>query len=289
MELSKEKRTTLDKIVNGLQEIKGVVTVVLGGSYAEGTATESSDLDVGIYYSNDDPFGINDIKTLANKYSVGEDLTVTGFYEWGPWVNGGAWIQTSSGKIDFLYRNLQQVTATIAKAKNGEWENHFEQQPPYGFSSLIYLGEINICLPLYDPDSHIANLKKEIQNYPVKLKQAVILQSLWSAEFAIWHADYFSKNEELYYIAGCLTRAAKNIVTALFAINEIYPLGDKRAISIIEKAPNCPRNLKEKIDGMLALNKEATKENIRHSKALLAETVALAKENYKPFPYNLKE
>jgi hypothetical protein len=57
----------------------------------------------------------------------------------GTWVNGGAWIQTSSGQVDFLYRNLEQVTATITKAKNGEWENDFEQQPPYGFSSVIYL------------------------------------------------------------------------------------------------------------------------------------------------------
>jgi hypothetical protein len=34
---------------------------------------------------------------------------VTGTYEWGPWVNGGAWIQTSAGKVDFLYKNLDQV------------------------------------------------------------------------------------------------------------------------------------------------------------------------------------
>lgn len=62
-------------------------------------------------------------------------------------------------KVDFIYRNLEQVTTTIQKAKNGEWENHFEQQPPYGFSSIIYLAEINTCISLYDPDAFISLIK----------------------------------------------------------------------------------------------------------------------------------
>jgi predicted nucleotidyltransferase len=288
MELSKEKQEVLNNIVNDLKKINGVVAVVLGGSYAAGKATKSSDLDIGIYYAQENPFSITDIKAIANKYSISENPTVTNFYEWGPWVNGGAWIHTSCGKVDFLYRNLEQVTTTIAKAKNGEWENHFEQQPPYGFSSIIYLAEIKACIPLHDPNVHFANLKKEIQNYPAKLKDAVIGQSLWSAEFTIWHAEYFfAKNEDIYNTAGCLSRAVKNIVTALFAVNEIYPLGDKRAITILEKAPKCPHDLKEKIDGILTLNKNAVGNNIDLLKTLFKETVELSKENYKPFPYNL--
>lgn len=62
---------------------------MLGSSYAAGAAKESSDLDIGIYYSEQSPFNIDDIKAVANKYSVSEDITVTIFYEWSPWVNGG--------------------------------------------------------------------------------------------------------------------------------------------------------------------------------------------------------
>lgn len=290
MEIPKHKQSTLNNIVIDLQKIQGVIAVVLGGSYAAGAAKENSDLDIGIYYSKENPFSIKDIKTVANKYSSAENPTITDFYEWGPWVNGGAWIQTSSGKVDFIYRNLEQVATTIEKAKNGEWENHFEQQPPYGFSSIIYLAEIRTCISLYDPKGYISDLKKEIQDYPSKLKEAVIQQSLWSAEFSIWHAEYFfTKEEDIYNSAGCLTRAIKNIVTALFAINEIYPLGDKRAIAILEKAPKCPSNLKEKIDKILVLNKKSIQENIDLIKILFRETIELAKENYKSFPYNLKK
>lgn len=290
MEFSKDKRTTIDNLVNDLQKIKGVIAIVLGGSYAAGVAKKDSDVDIGIYYSITDPFSIDDIRTVANKYSVAEDLTVTNFYEWGPWVNGGAWIQTSCGKIDFIYRNLEQVSDTIKKAKNGEWENHFEQQPPYGFSSIIYLAEISSCLSLYDPHAHISHLKKEVQIYPEKLKRSVISQSLWSAEFSIWHAEYFfSKSSDMYNIAGCLTRATKNIATALFAINEIYPLGDKRAINILEKAPKHPNNLENKIENILALNKKIPNKNVELLKNLFEETVKLAGEYYQPFPFNLKK
>src|SRR5450631_2447526 len=58
--------------------------------------------------------------------------------------------------------------------------------PPYGFSSMIYLAETQTCIPLSDLNNLIASLKKDIQYYPVKLKESVIQQSLWSAEFAIW-------------------------------------------------------------------------------------------------------
>jgi hypothetical protein len=289
MILSEDKQSILHNIVNDLSKIKELIAVVLGGSYAEGKASENSDLDIGIYYLQEDPFSISDIKAIATRYSINNNLTVTDFYEWGPWVNGGAWIETSCGKVDFLYRNLEQVTSTIAKAKNGEWENHFEQQPPYGFSSIIYLGEIKICMPLYDPNGLLAPLKKEIHNYPVKLKETIIRQSLWSAEFAIWHAAYFfAKDEDLYNTAGCLTRAVKNIVTALFAINEIYPLGDKRAIDVLEKASQCPSNLKGKINAILSLNKKEMHNNIYLIKTLFEEIKHWAGDKYVPFPYSLK-
>jgi len=153
---------------------------------------------------------------------------------------------------------------------------------------MIYLAETQTCIPLSDLNNLIASLKKDIQYYPVKLKESVIQQSLRSAEFAIWHAEYFfSKSGDIYNSMGCLTRAVKNIVTALFAINEIYPLGDKRAVTVLEKAKQCPKQLNEKIDAILVLNKKKISDNIDLLKHLFNETVELANDYYKPFPYAL--
>jgi len=284
--LPKEKQETLNDIVTDLKQTDNVAAIVLGGSYSTGDTTETSDMDIGIYYSEKKPFSIYDIKNIAKKYAIGNP-TVTGFYEWGPWVNGGAWIETACGKVDFLYRNVEHVTATIEKAKRGEWENDFEQQPSYGFSSIIYLAETKNCIPLHDPNRVISELKAEVQIYPAKLKETVIQQSLWSAEFTIWHADYFCKKQDVYNITGCLTRAVKNIVTALFAVNELYPIGDKRAIEILEKAGRKPLNLKEKVERILCADKHTINHNIDSLKELFKETMELVSGTYNSF-YKLK-
>ncbi len=285
--LPKEKEELLNNIVADLKQTNNIIAVVLGGSYATGNASETSDLDIGIYYYDKNPFNIEDIRAIAQKYAISDTHTVTNFYEWGPWVNGGAWIETACGKVDFLYKNIDQVKATIEKAKNGEWQNDFEQQPPYGFSSIIYLAETKSCIPLFDPNKVITQLKMEVETYPAKLKEAVIQQSLWAAEFTIWHADSFYKKQDVYNTMGCLTRGVKNIVTALFAINELYPIGDKRAIEILENANKQPLNFKERIEDILCANKHTLGNNINSLKVLFRETIELTNGSYKPY-YKLK-
>lgn len=181
MKLPDEKQKLLNDITNELKQVDGVKAIVLGGSYAIGMATENSDLDIGIYYSELNPFDTEKIRNVAEKIAKSDKPTVTGYYEWGPWVNGGAWINTENGEVDFLYKNIEQITRTIDNAKNGIWENNFDQQPPYGFSSIIFLSETQNSIPLYDPYDVVKNLKVSVKQYPQKLKESVIQQSLWSA------------------------------------------------------------------------------------------------------------
>jgi predicted nucleotidyltransferase len=283
MKIPDKKQELLDKVTEALKLVDGVKAVVLGGSYAIGTATENSDLDIGIYYSESKLFDIGKIKDIAKQIAVNNQPTVTGFYEWGLWVNGGAWIDTANGEVDFLYKNIEQITRTIDNARNGIWEDNFEQQPPYGFSSIIFLAETKSCLPLYDPDNVIKELKKSVEQYPKKLKQSVIQQSLWSAEFTIWQAEKIAAKNDVYSAVGCFTRAMKNIISALFAINEIYPMGDKRALSIVEQSEIKPINLTNKVNSILCCEKNKLADNAAQLKELFYETVALTEEAYKPY------
>src|SRR5690242_6573877 len=45
----------LQCIVPALAEVPGVAAIALGGSRARGTATETSDYDIGLYYSAERP------------------------------------------------------------------------------------------------------------------------------------------------------------------------------------------------------------------------------------------
>jgi hypothetical protein len=227
------KRLLLQQLVEQLRTIPGVAAIALGGSYASGTQHEGSDLDIGLYYRQDRPFAIAAIRQVAESASTAKPATLTGFYDWGRWVNGGAWIQTAQGKADFLYRNLDQIRQTIAEAQQGIVHHDYDQQPAYGFYSVIYLAEVQICIPLYDPDQLLAGLKQQVAVYPPRLKERVVADSLWSAEFTLIHARGFAARGDVYNTAGCLTRVAANLTQALFALNETYFIRDKQVMEVL--------------------------------------------------------
>src|SRR5262245_2427661 len=120
MTLPPAKRELLNRLVEALRTVPDMAAIALGGSHARGTHREDSDLDIGLYYREAQPFAIADIRGIARAFAEAEP-TVTDFYEWGPFVNGGAWIENPVCKIDFLYRNLDQLERTYADAEEGKW------------------------------------------------------------------------------------------------------------------------------------------------------------------------
>jgi predicted nucleotidyltransferase len=250
--LSGQKRAVIELLVEKLSNVAGMAAIVLGGSYASGTQHANSDIDLGLYYYEARPFSIDEIQAIANEMSVDGIATVTDFYGWGAWVNGGAWIHTPVGKIDFLYRNVDQVQKTIAEAQQGISHHDYDQQPTYGFYSLIYLAETDICIPLYDPESVIAKLKRSVEVYPPLLKKKVIADSLWAAEFTLLHARGFAGQGDIYNTVGCLTRAASNITQALFALNEQYFIRDKKVLETVAQFSHLPPGYIQQINHILA-------------------------------------
>lgn len=247
-----EKRALLLDVIQSLADIPGVAAVVLGGSYASHTHHAASDLDVGIYYSENQPFEIEAIRQVARTFSVEGDPVVTGFYGWGPWVNGGAWIHTAHGKVDFIYRNIEHLRRTIEEAQAGIVHHDYGQQPAYGFFSTTYLAETQVCIPLYDPDKILAGLKQMVAIYPARLKEKLIADHLWSVEFTLIHAQGFAEKGDVYNTAGCLTRAAFSLTQVLFAMNERYFMRDKQTIQTLAGFSILPPGYTEQIQQILA-------------------------------------
>ena len=250
--LPEQKRMLLARLVEQLVNITGMSAVVLGGSYASGTHHETSDMDIGLYYSETRPFSIADIRRIAESVSVNGAPTVTELYGWGAWVNGGAWIHTLQGKVDFLYRNMDQIQRTITEAQRGIFHHDYDQQPTHGFYSMIYLAETQICIPLYDPESLVADFKRQVAVYPPMLKERVIADTLWAAEFTLLHARGFAAQGDIYNTVGCLTRVTSNLTQALFALNERYFLRDKRVLEMVSSFPNLPAGYIQQINRILA-------------------------------------
>jgi hypothetical protein len=281
-----EKRLLLESLVGSLSSVTHVQAVVLGGSYASGTQHSTSDMDIGLYYLEAEPFSVDAIREIAEGISrPGTHPTVTGFYAWGAWVNGGAWIQTAAGKVDFLYRNLDQLRKTIQETQESICRHDYDQQPTHGFYSVGYLAETQICLPLYDPKGQIAELKQQVEGYPAVLKQKIIADSLWAAEFTLKHARGFAEKADVYNTAGCLSRASANLTQALFALNEKYFLSDKKVMQTLVSFKLLPHDYANNVLAALSCPGETQadlEKAVGRLEAAWQGVAALAGDRYRP-------
>ncbi len=265
-------------MVEALTKIKGVEAVVLGGSYARGSASDASDVDLGIYYSEKMPPLINELQNLAKQFDA--NAVATNFYEWGPWVNGGAWLNTQIGEVDWLYRNLDQVHKVIAEARLGRFIWDFRQQPPYGYFSVMYLADLQQSIPLHDPKGIFAGLKEATKEYPEPLRQAILQEHLWSVEFSNYNAKKLARRGCLYATAGCITRIAAELTQVLFALNKVYFASEKEAFKTIESFPVKPAEYTLRMSEILASPGHG--DTLTALNALIREVIALCAPFYTP-------
>jgi len=285
-QLSPEQRELVSSLAKRLGAIRGMKAVVLAGSHARGRAQPGSDIDLGLFYSEAAPFSIQSIRELAEAVNDTAGPVVTDFYGWGPWVNGGAWLTIGGQRVDFVYRSLEHVERVIAEAEAGRYEVDYAQQPPFGFFSGTYLGEVAVCIPLVDPEARLDPLKRRVAEYPEALRKSVVLDCLWQAEFALAaFAPKFAARSDTYGTAACLTRALNQLVLALFALNRKYPINDKTALVEIAEFERAPREFGPRLQKTLAdLGASPTElaAAVESIAQLFRETVELTDGFYQP-------
>lgn len=263
------------RVADQLAHIDGVVAVVLGGSWARGTAQPGSDLDIGIYYRAAQPPSLGALQQLAQRLDDRRlpDL-LTSFGGWGPWINGGGWLTIEAHPVDWLYRDLDQVAAVIEACAAGNPTLDHQPGHPHGFHSHIYGGEVFFCHPLYDRDGVIAALKASLTPYPPLLKQVVIDRVLWQAEFALAVARKAVGRNDVFYVSGCLFQNVACLVQVLYALNERFFVNEKGALaeaeafalrpptfgavvrSVLSAPGTTPQALRNSIDQLMALTAE---------------------------------
>lgn len=278
-------REELLRLVEALSRVPGLIAAALGGSHASGAAHPRSDVDLGLYYREASPFRVGDVREIARRFDVSGDPVVTELYEWGPWVNGGAWMRTASGRVDLLYRNVDHVRRVIEEARRGEARSDYYQTPVHGFHSVTYLGETAIAVPLHDPEGILSELKEEVSCYPPALKRTLVQKSLWGAEFTLQFARNAAAWGEVYNTVGALTRALAHLTQALFAMNERYFLNDKRALEEITSFPAKPEQYAARVRRILSRAGEDTAElsgTVRELAELFEEVRELAGDTYRP-------
>jgi predicted nucleotidyltransferase len=241
----------LQQLVDVLKQVQGLKAIVLGGSYASGSQRPDSDIDIGLYYYENQLLDVEQIRTIASQLNDTPDLVVTDLGGWGIWVNGGAWLTIQGQRVDFLYRNIDFVSSTLDDCNVGTIRSDYWQQPAYGFHSFMYCTETVICRPLYDPDAIIESLKAKVAVYSPALKRVIIKNFLWSARFTLDNTYKPAARGEVYIVVGCLARTIHCLVQVLYALNETYYISEKRLAEDVGYFRIVPERFMERVYAIL--------------------------------------
>lgn len=276
-----QHQSLLQQMVDHLKPVHGLRAIVLGGSYASGSQRPDSDIDIGLYYDENWPLDIHQIRSVASLLNDVPTPTVTDLGGWGTWVNGGAWLTIGGQRVDFLYRNIDFVSSTIDDCNAGNVRSDYWQQPAYGFHSFMYCTEIAICRPLYDPDQVIERLKAKVAYYSPHLKQAIIKNFLWSARFTLDNTYKPASRGEVYLVTGCLARTIHCLVQVLYALNETYYLSEKKLKADLDSFSIRPDHFLERVYTLLGTTGTTSaqlQESLAKTEVLYNELATLGRE-----------
>lgn len=219
-----------------LATVDGVVGVLLGGSRARGEERPDSDWDLGVYYR-----GVPHLPTLRSMARGLSDspTDVAGPGEWGPWVDGGAWLTVGDDHVDWILRDVDRVRRVWTQCREGEFEVGIQPGHPLGFWSPSYVGELALGRVLADPARELTHFQGELAGYPEPLRRSLVA-SAWEAEFIVANAAKPALCGDVLLVSLALSRAIGILVQALYAWHRRWCLNEKGSLAVAETLPGAP-------------------------------------------------
>ncbi|MDF2942222.1 MAG: nucleotidyltransferase protein [Herbinix sp.] len=247
----------LNNIVIPLSRIQGVKAIALGGSQSRGTADTKSDYDIGLYYDTDKL----DIVALAQCLKELDDehkddlLSLPG--QWGPWINGGAWLTVQSTQVDILLRDIKQVEKVVLDCIEGNITIDYQAGHPFGFVNTIYAAETNYCKLLWQDETMALNKLKDLLyskgQYSPQMSEAVIKKFLWEAWFSISCGRKAAFRGDINYALGSVFKAVCSWVEVVFALNGCYLMNEKGALKGVNNLIRKPIDMEIRVNASYKL------------------------------------
>jgi predicted nucleotidyltransferase len=202
-----------------LAEIPGAVAVVLGGSRATGTHRPDSDWDLGLYYRGSD--GRFDPDRVAR---LGHPGYVSALGEWGPIVDGGAWLTVEGRPVDVLFRDLDRVLGWWREAEAGRFEVLAQNGALVGAPTYLPVGELAQGRPLHGEVPR--------PGFPEALAAAAPIRWRGRASVALLFAGTHARLGEAVACAGMLSAAVLCVGHARMAARRHWVLNEKRLVAV---------------------------------------------------------
>lgn len=244
--------SVVERVAERLAGVKGVAGLALGGSRARGPAAPGADVDVGIYYRGESAPDPYDLRAAASDLDDrGEPDGFGSFGEWGPWINGGAWLRVGGLKTDLLFREIERVEEVLDDCEAGRLVTTYQPGHPHCFVNHIYAGEVHDNVILLDRDGTMARLRARTDPYPERLADAAMRTFGWEAGFALDTAGTAARRGDVAYVTGCLFRSVACMVQAIFAANRTYLTNEKGAVARVDRLARRPERFAERVAEIL--------------------------------------
>jgi predicted nucleotidyltransferase len=259
----------IEEMAGRLAKVPGVVGVMLGGSRGRGEHRPESDWDLGVYYRGG-------LDLAALRALAGPDVEVAGPGDWGPWVNGGAWLRVDGVAVDWILRDLDRVERVWADCRDGRYEVGVQAGHPLGFWSPCYAGEVALGQVLADPTGELTSLRRRTTAYPEALREA-LTAGAWEAEFLAGTAAKGAARADTLYVSLCLSRAIGVLVQAMFAEDRRWCLNEKGALAVAEALPCAPTGFGPRVRSLLGApgaSAERLTASVSDARALVEETLS---------------
>jgi hypothetical protein len=196
-----------------LAGLPGVVAVVLGGSRATGTHRPDSDWDLGVYYRCGRPVDPGAVRALGHPGVVSE------LREWGPIVNGGAWLTVDGLAVDVLFRDYDRVRGWLGEAEHGRFEVLAQNGHLAGAPTYLPVGELAVCVPLH------GRVLRPV--FPDPLAAAAPPRWEGRAGVALLFAEIHAGRADAVGCAGMLAVAVLCVAHARLAARRAWALNEK--------------------------------------------------------------
>ncbi|GHA12944.1 hypothetical protein GCM10010329_39660 [Streptomyces spiroverticillatus] len=226
-----------------LAGLPGIKAVALGGSRARGAHRPDSDWDLGLYYRGE--LDLPALEALAAEYA-GEPVEVAGPGGWGPWVNGGAWLNVDGAQVDWVLRDLDRVERVWQDCREGRYEVGMQAGHPLGFWSPTYAGEVALCQVLADPTGGLSTLRTQTAHYPEALRTALI-GAAWEADFSVANARKSAKGGDVLHVSLCLSRAFGVLAQAMLGDARVWCVNEKGALATASRLPSAPADFTDRV------------------------------------------
>ncbi|HOP71621.1 MAG TPA: nucleotidyltransferase domain-containing protein [Thermoclostridium caenicola] len=247
----------LDRIVSSLSRVRGVKAIALGGSQSRGEADQESDYDIGVYYDGD----VLDTAALGQCLKELDDghkddlLHPPG--QWGPWINGGAWLTVDNTPVDILLRDIKRVEEVLRDCTKGRLTIDYQSGHPFGFVNTIYAAETHYCKPLWQDEARELDRLKALLHaegeYPPLMRTATIGRFLWEAWFSLACGRKAAFKGDTHYAMGSVFRAVCSWLQVLNAVNNRYLMNEKGALKWVDGLTIKPREMTSRVCSVYTL------------------------------------